>query len=173
MASIEIINGALAYIDGALVIWPKVRRESAFSTFTTPIRFFSGVSQIVMIFWILVMSLPGVGLAIIFKLPVLEVTLIITLTVVMGWVVYVWKFYHRIQIVHGQNWQVMTSELEQVERFFLQGRHIADCGEHLCWEGGEPEELNLKELYRVLINTREKLRWLLEQNGTAASSTAC
>lgn len=154
------LKGAIAYIDGAIELWPKAQREARVATFLRPIRTAAEAGEIVILLWVLLLMLPGVGLAVVLQQSVVASSFITLFAVLAGWGLYSWAFANETSATtYGP---MLRQEFEQVERFFYQARLDPHFAQYMTWEGGNPLRGNGKLMLRTLTSTKRKLEWLCD-----------
>jgi len=156
--------GAIAYLDGAIELCPHVRREARVSALTHPIRLAAEAGELMALVWLILVMLPGVGLALVTKAPLVVALLITATAMLIGWTLYAWHFSDQVGLGQGQYRDLVHAELDQVERFFFEARS-GRYGAEIAWEGQNPRTANPKVMLRTLRNTRAKLAWLTGTQG--------
>ena len=114
----DAIKGALAYIDGAIELWPKARREARVATLLRPLRSAAEAGEIMVVLWILLLMLPGVGIAVVLQQSLVVCVAITLLALGLGWGLYAWSFSDRLEATAPTYGEMLRQEFEQVERFF-------------------------------------------------------
>ena len=156
------IQGALAYIDGAIELWPKVRREARLASFRHPMRMIVDAGEFIALMWLLMIMVPAVWIAVILNGSAFVCFAVTLLAMVGGWGLYCWTRFDSVS-TPGQYRHLFGQEVEQVDRFFLQAQRSGADGNLICWEEGRPHSKNLQGTLRVLEKTRLKLEWLKRQ----------
>ena len=154
------IKGALAYIDGAIELWPKARRETRVATLLRPLRSAAEAGEIMVVLWVLLLMVPGVGIAVVLNQSLAACVAITLLAISAGWALYAWCFTDRLEVDASSHGRMLRQEFEQVERFFFQARQDPIRAQYMDWEGGNPLETNARTMLRVLQRTKRKLEWL-------------
>ena len=160
------IKGALAYIDGAIELWPKARREARVATLLRPLRSAAEAGEIMVVLWVLLLMLPGVGIAVVLNQSLVVCVAITMLAFSLGWALYAWSFTDHLEVRAPRHGRMLREEFDQVERFFFQARRDPIRAQYMDWEGGNPLESNAKTMLRVLQRTKTKLEWLCRPDVT-------
>ena len=155
----DILRGALAYIDGAIELCPKNTWETRARTLAYPIRRIFEAGEIMMLLWVALLAIPGVGLAIVLQQSIIGGIALTLIALLCGRSLYTWSTFEQTDEARSYR-ELLREEIAQVERFFSEAQRVPQWGRYIGWEGEHPLNPNPRVTLRVLRNTRTKIEWL-------------
>ncbi|MCA9562418.1 MAG: hypothetical protein KC561_02970 [Myxococcales bacterium] len=157
------LNGAIAYIDGAIELYPKLNSEARRNLLLRPLRKAFQAGELMAVLWATLLMLPGVGVAIILDESPLVFGVVTIAAAVAVWITYAFAASGRDSLESSETGTMLVREIEKADVFLSEAQRSQRFGTQATWEGGHPIESHPRTMLRILRRTRSKLDWLRNQ----------